>query len=294
VAAVPAATDAQTPGTKPSIKIADRSLTAGERARVTGRAPGAHGHAIALEHAGPSGAWTTVASGTVGRGDRYTLRARVPASGALRVTVQPSGDAAAVAAGAGASSNPRAVTVRRAVRVGGKRLHVKVGRRTTVGGRVAPRAAGLPVKLQVRRDGRWATLDRDTTGTRGRFKLRDRVGRTTSAKARVVTAGADGLRAGTRRVGRLNVYRFAHASWYGPGLYGGQLACGGTLTPGTMGVAHKSLPCGSKVTFKHGRRSVRVRVIDRGPYVGGREYDLTAATAQRLGFEGHGAVLATR
>ena len=42
------------------------------------------------------------------------------------------------------------------------------------------------------------------------------------------------------------------------------------------------------------RRSVTVRVIDRGPYVGGREYDLTAATAERLGFHGHGAILATR
>ena len=35
-------------------------------------------------------------------------------------------------------------------------------------------------------------------------------------------------------------------------------------------------------------------VIDRGPYVAGREYDLTAATAQRLGFSGHGAILVTR
>ena len=48
------------------------------------------------------------------------------------------------------------------------------------------------------------------------------------------------------------------------------------------------------VTLKHGRRTLRVPVIDRGPYVGGREYDLTAATAQRLGFEGHGAILTTR
>jgi rare lipoprotein A len=35
-------------------------------------------------------------------------------------------------------------------------------------------------------------------------------------------------------------------------------------------------------------------VIDRGPYVGGREYDLTAATAQRLGFYGHGPILVTQ
>jgi rare lipoprotein A (peptidoglycan hydrolase) len=39
---------------------------------------------------------------------------------------------------------------------------------------------------------------------------------------------------------------------------------------------------------------VRVPVIDRGPFVAGREYDLTQATAQRLGFQGHGAILTTR
>ena len=39
---------------------------------------------------------------------------------------------------------------------------------------------------------------------------------------------------------------------------------------------------------------MRVRVIDRGPYVGGREYDLTATTARKLGFSGHGPIQATR
>jgi rare lipoprotein A (peptidoglycan hydrolase) len=38
---------------------------------------------------------------------------------------------------------------------------------------------------------------------------------------------------------------------------------------------------------------VRVRVIDRGPYVAGREYDLTEATARALGFEGVGEMWAS-
>ena len=97
-----------------------------------------------------------------------------------------------------------------------------------------------------------------------------------------------------RRLGRLNVYRMAYASWYGPGLYGGHLACGGTLYAGKLGVAHKTLPCGTKVTLRHRGRKVRVPVIDRGPYVGGREYDLTEATAQRLGFHGHGGIQTTK
>src|SRR3712207_9322983 len=67
-----------------------------------------------------------------------------------------------------------------------------------------------------------------------------------------------------RSLGRVNVYRVALASWYGPGLYGNRTGCGGRLTYGKLGVAHKSLPCGTKVTFRHRGRSVRVPVIDRG------------------------------
>ncbi len=92
----------------------------------------------------------------------------------------------------------------------------------------------------------------------------------------------------------MNVFRKAYASWYGPGLYGNTLGCGGRLSPGTIGVAHKSLPCGTPLTVRHNGRSVRVRVIDRGPYVGNREYDLTSATRSRIGFSGHGTVLTTK
>jgi peptidoglycan lytic transglycosylase len=163
-----------------------------------------------------------------------------------------------------------------------KRLHVRVGRAAVV---VGDAPAGV-VRLQVRRRGAWRTLDRDRAG--GRFVLRDRVRSPMSAPARVIGPGVD------VRVGRLNAYRLASASWYGPGLYGNHLACGGTLTPGKLGVANKTLPCGTKLTLRRGTRTVRVRVIDRGPYVAGREFDLTEATARKLHFRGHGAILSTR
>ena len=67
-----------------------------------------------------------------------------------------------------------------------------------------------------------------------------------------------------------------------------------TLTPGTLGVANKTLPCGTKVTLRYHGRSVRVPVIDRGPYSGNREFDLTAATKARLGFASTGTVWSTR
>lgn len=91
---------------------------------------------------------------------------------------------------------------------------------------------------------------------------------------------------------RLTAYRQAGASYYGPGLYGSGVACGGILLPGTLGVANKTLPCGTRVKLRYRGRTVTVPVIDRGPYVAGRDYDLTAATRARLGFPGVGTVLA--
>jgi len=78
-------------------------------------------------------------------------------------------------------------------------------------------------------------------------------------------------------------YDSVKATWYGPGLYGNRLACGGRLTHRTIGVAHKRLPCGSKVALKYRGRTVVVPVIDRGPYARGVSYDLTEATARKLG-----------
>jgi Lytic transglycolase len=68
--------------------------------------------------------------------------------------------------------------------------------------------------------------------------------------------------------------------------YGKPVACGGVLAPNELGVAHKSAPCGALITFRYNGRVVRVPVIDRGPYIPGREWDLTGATAQLLGFPG--------
>lgn len=74
----------------------------------------------------------------------------------------------------------------------------------------------------------------------------------------------------------------SYASWYGPGFYGNTTACGQTLRKGTIGVAHKKLPCGTKVTFAHQGRWVRAKVIDRGPYIAGRKWDLTYQLALQL------------
>ena len=59
-------------------------------------------------------------------------------------------------------------------------------------------------------------------------------------------------------------------------------ACGTRLGRQTIGVAHRHLPCGTRVTLKHRGRYVRARVIDRGPYTRGVRWDLTQQTARKL------------
>jgi rare lipoprotein A (peptidoglycan hydrolase) len=78
--------------------------------------------------------------------------------------------------------------------------------------------------------------------------------------------------------------RDPEVSWYGPGFYGHRTACGKTLTTTLLGVAHKSLPCGTMVSFRNASngRVITVPVVDRGPYVAGRQWDLTAATCRAI------------
>jgi rare lipoprotein A len=83
------------------------------------------------------------------------------------------------------------------------------------------------------------------------------------------------------------------ATWYGPGFFGNRTACGQTLKRRTTGVAHKKLPCGTKVTFAYRGRVLRTQVIDRGPYAHGARWDLTQATAKALRFKGTDKVRAS-
>jgi rare lipoprotein A (peptidoglycan hydrolase) len=77
----------------------------------------------------------------------------------------------------------------------------------------------------------------------------------------------------------------AIATWFGPGFYGQHTACGQTLTPATVGVANRKLPCGTLVKVTYHGQGLTVPVVDRGPYANGADWDLTAAAAQALGIE---------
>lgn len=155
-------------------------------------------------------------------------------------------------------------------------------------------SARAKVYVKVRRNGKrgWTRVAAAKVRGGKKFTLRWRGGRVGTYQVRVSTVR--GQRNDVARVGSAHVFRRSYASYYGPGLYGGGLACGGTLSPSTVGVAHKTLPCGTKVAFYVGSRVVTARVIDRGPFVAGREWDLTAALKRRLGFGSTGAVYTTR
>ncbi len=73
------------------------------------------------------------------------------------------------------------------------------------------------------------------------------------------------------------------ATWFGPGFYGKKTACGQTLTPSVVGVANRTLPCGTLVKVAYAGHSLIVPVLDRGPYSSiGADWDLTAGAAQAL------------
>jgi hypothetical protein len=184
--------------------------------------------------------------------------------------------------------------VHTALKVRGYELDVLADDRASVTGTLLENGhaglAGQLVALQALGRRGWHALARTRTGARGRFRLRYVPRRLGSQWVRLRFAGDAAGLGSHRRLGQLNVFRLAEASWYGGG---GSLACGGSLTSNTMGVANKTLPCGTLVTLRYGGHMVRVPVVDRGPYVAGREFDLTEATKDALGFGGVGQVWST-
>jgi rare lipoprotein A (peptidoglycan hydrolase) len=168
--------------------------------------------------------------------------------------------------------------------------HVRTGRTGVVEGQVWPHAGNRRVTLRL--DGDKVRTVR--TGRGGRFRIRFRAPRPGVYRAAATAHRTGTAKRDSTRGKRINVYRATAASYYGPGLYGNLTACGQTLAPSTVGVANRSLPCGTKVTFRYRGRTVTARVIDRGPYAAGREWDLTSALKAKLGFGSTGTVLSTR
>lgn len=103
---------------------------------------------------------------------------------------------------------------------------------------------------------------------------------------RAVINGSQASSAAAAPTVSVTVYRRSTATLYGPGFYGHRTACGKILRRGTIGVANRTLPCGTPVEIYYKGGVITVPVIDRGPYAHGANWDLTMATGRALGMLG--------
>ncbi len=156
-----------------------------------------------------------------------------------------------------------------------------------------PGAARRQVVLQrLDRKRGWRNVARARVHSTDRFKIRWKADRMGRISLRAIVSGRRSASASSSAapIAKVMVYRRAMATFYGPGFFGQQTACGQTLAPDMHGVAHKKLPCGTLVGVTYAGREIVVPVIDRGPFHAGFSWDLTQATADALGFTGTGEI----
>ncbi len=268
----------------------------GERVSLRGQFPGAPNATVALQYrSAGSRSFHQVATRRTNEQGRWTARVKPRGTGMWRARLtsvprapEPSEDPLAPEpVVVDAETRAKRVKVRSITDLDAPN-HAITGRSVEIDGVVKP---GGKRRVVVSVGGRNVST---RTDRHGRFDVNWRAGSTGTYKVKARARGNREAAGSGDRAGRLTVYRTAYASWYGPGLYGNRTACGQTLSPSTLGVAHKSMPCGTKLKLRHGNNTVRVRVIDRGPYVGGREFDLTEATRNRLGFGSTGTILTSK
>lgn len=255
---------------------ADRSrIRIGQSVTFRGeRRPAARGDRVNLMYRPAGGDWRTVASTTTDAQGAYRVADEPRRSGAFVVT-SPRGSL---------RSEREGVSVRAEVAVSARRHQLR-SRGVRVRGSVSPRLGGRRVILEHQTGKGWERVEATTTGPDGSYRLRwapPGLGRF----ALRASFGGDEANHGDRTALEhpVHVYRSDHASYYGPGFYGNTTACGQTLERGTVGVAHKRISCGTRVRFHYRGMSRRIPVIDRGPYITGRRWDLTNAARRKLDF----------
>jgi hypothetical protein len=289
------------------MKLSRGHVAYGAEVSVTGTAAAHRRVALQLLAAGHTN-WRSVASTMVHGNGSFRLLAPLRTSGQVRVIPAPDSSAAVPAQpavapapatpGAAASgtvtgptalspSAPERVTVAAKLRVPDQTLAGIGGQRIDIRGSLLPGIAGRRVALIARSNGRWHRIATARTGRRGGFDLKLVPGDVSGESLRVRFAG-DRLNSRTSKpAGHVTALTPAVASWYNDG---GATACG---FHAQYGVAHKTLPCGTHVTFSYHGRTVAAIVDDRGPFVGGREWDLNQNTAAALGFAGVDTVYAS-
>ena len=257
---------------------ADRDrITVGQRVTFTGRRrPERSGQVVELQYRPAGAIFRTVAETEANRDGMYEVGARPRRSGAFR----------AVSPGPGGTLRSESVdvAVRASLTLDARRNQLRA-RGVKVTGELRPRDAGRRIVIQRRTGKGWETLAATRTGDAGGFHTRFEPPRLGAYRLRARVGGNRANLGDRAALGHpVYVYREDQASYYGPGFFGNQTACGQTLREDTVGVAHKTLPCGTRVRFHYRGRTRRVEVIDRGPFIEGRRWDLTEGARSELRF----------
>jgi rare lipoprotein A len=282
------------------VRVSPKHVSLGDAIEVAGEAPAVGaGRKVALEaRYGRRSAWQRLSTAVISRRGEFAFHAHPRHSAVLRA-VPTSGQMASqaparvLAAGGSALTGvpvSRVTPVEVAAQLSaiGRQHDVLAGDAVRVAGRLLPGRAGRTVALQGHSGGGWRTLARARTGDRGGFAVRYMPAATgIGRRLRVLFTGDRGNARSVDAAGAMSVYEASVASWYDDG---GSTACG---FHAGLGVAHRTLPCGTKVRLRHAGHTVTATVDDRGPYVGGREWDLDQDTAAALGFDGVGTVWST-
>jgi hypothetical protein len=292
-AAVLVASQALAAPTRQPVQIGPKSIRVdyGHDVTVRGTASSSDaGHTVVLDFARRGQAsWRPLSSATIAPSGQFSMAGAPTQSGAIRARDASSGSLTPFVArgstGATArTSSPVPVDVAARVRVRDQQIAVLGGQAIQVRGRLVPAVRGRKVSLQGRQDGGWRTLASARTRAGGQFVLRYVAAGAGQEQIRVGFAGDRFNGRSTATAGQITAYREAVASWY---YDAGSTACG---FHARYGVANRTLPCGTQVSLRYNGRTVNATVDDRGPYVGGRDWDLNQNTAAALGFGGVGTV----
>ena len=240
---------------------------------------GTPGAEVTLERRQPGGAWNALQTKPVGGELKVRFRVHELGSSArYRLAHEDE------VSGARSLSGVREIRVASKLSFKAAPDDAYAGNRIRLTGSLFPKSTGRRVVVQQFHEGRWRTIGRPRVSD-GRFSTTFRPQETDRRRILRAWFKGDATSLGNKRADSLRIYRRDLATWYGPGFYGNRTACGRTLGYSTLGVAHRTLPCGTKVAIMYRGRTVMVEVIDRGPYARSN-WDLTRETAERLRFSG--------
>jgi hypothetical protein len=164
-----------------------------------------------------------------------------------------------------------------------------LNRQMTFAGSAGRSAAGQVVEIQryghATKD-QWVRTASATVGPKGKFIAHWQADTSGGLAVRaIISGGHGGQTASAWPMVKVIVYRMAIATTYG-GPWGSTTACGEKLHRSTLGVANRTLPCGTKISIYYKGQTIVVPVIDRGPYANHADWDLTTATAHALHMNG--------